>query len=113
MTPNTPTPAATAPAGQAHTPTPWARTGLVVHREHSHAVAVIADCYYVGGTYDMNMANAAHIVHCVNAHSQLLAQNAELLAFLQHWIYDGSLQTFEDRERFRDAARALIAKCSP
>lgn len=28
--------------------------------------------------------------------------------FLEHWMHDGRLQTFQDRERFRNAARELL-----
>lgn len=35
-------------------------------------------------------------------------QIATLKEFLQHWISDGHLQTFADRERFRAVAKALL-----
>jgi hypothetical protein len=50
-------------------------------------------------------ANAEYIVQCVNAHDKLVH-------FIEHWTHEGHLQTFEDRERFRAAARQLIAKAT-
>lgn len=44
------------------------------------------------------------------ADRDLITAAPELLAVLQQWIGDGSLQTFEDRERFRAEARAAVAK---
>jgi len=34
----------------------------------------------------------------------------ELEIFVRHWIHDGALQTFADRERFREQARKLLAQ---
>jgi hypothetical protein len=45
------------------------------------------------------------IVQCVNAHDKLVH-------FIERWTHEGHLQTFEDRERFRAAARELIAKAT-
>jgi hypothetical protein len=39
-------------------------------------------------------------------------QDSALRELLEFWVYDGRLQTFEDRERFRKAARAAIADTS-
>jgi hypothetical protein len=36
--------------------------------------------------------------------------NDAMLAVLGKWSHDGALQTLEDRERFRTAARAIITK---
>lgn len=36
-------------------------------------------------------------------------ENKRLREFLQLWIYEGRLQSFEDRERFRKAAQALVS----
>jgi hypothetical protein len=36
----------------------------------------------------------------------------ELVHFIEHWTHEGHLQTFEDRERFRAAAREVIAKAT-
>lgn len=35
--------------------------------------------------------------------------SSTLREFLEHWTHEGHLQTFEDRERFRKAARELLA----
>lgn len=37
------------------------------------------------------------------------AENKRLREFLQLWIYEGRLQSFEDRERFRKAAQAMVS----
>lgn len=39
-------------------------------------------------------------------------QDQALRELVEFWIYDGRLQTFEDRERFRKAARAALAMTS-
>jgi len=36
-----------------------------------------------------------------------------LREFIEFWIFDGRLQTFEDRERFRKAARAALQPKEP
>ena len=45
------------------------------------------------------------------SHEFKAAMFDELLAFIVRWTHDGHLQTFEDRERFRVEARAVLAKC--
>jgi hypothetical protein len=45
-----------------------------------------------------------------NAAARLIAAAPDMLEVLKRWTYDGALQTYEDRERFRKAARAAIAK---
>ena len=42
--------------------------------------------------------------------SRLRQSEAELREVLEMWVYRGQLQTFEDRERFRAAARAALRK---
>ena len=42
--------------------------------------------------------------------SRLRQSEAELREVLEMWIYRGNLQTFEDRERFRAAARAALGE---
>ena len=77
----------------AHTPVPWTHDGW--HRvQDSSGRAVIADTE--------EMADAAHIVRCVNAH-------AELVAVLQNIVagYDSD-GTFFRRDII--AARAALAK---
>ncbi len=41
-----------------------------------------------------------------------MARVETLESLLEFWIYDGRLQTFEDRERFRRAARAALPQSS-
>jgi hypothetical protein len=38
----------------------------------------------------------------------LQAARDELVAFIELWVYEGRLQTFEDRERFRKNARDVL-----
>src|SRR5687768_17042145 len=64
----------TTPETQAHTPTPWQywRTGI-----DGDAVALGPNGKYpiakmLGGNVELNEANAAHIVHCVNSHNELV-----------------------------------------
>lgn len=69
-------PSATAPAGQVYTPTPWEirreREGnlIVVRVTEQGFEQVVFD---TDGNFGMKTDDAAHIVHCVNTHSQLLA----------------------------------------
>jgi hypothetical protein len=46
------------------------------------------------------------------ANARLFLGAPGLLTVLEEFIHDGRLQTFEDRERFRKAARAAIAKAT-
>ena len=43
----------------------------------------------------------------------LRAQVKALRETLEFWIADGHLQTFEDRERFRQSARAALESSKP
>lgn len=54
-----------------HTPTPWQhRTAIgIVDGDNE----LIADTYKSPYALDAIIANAAHIVHCVNVHDQLVA----------------------------------------
>ena len=56
--------------------------------------------------------------HCLDTIDALRSALAALMpepwkpewpAFLEYWTHEGHLQTFEDRERFRSAAKAMIA----
>jgi chromosome segregation ATPase len=40
----------------------------------------------------------------------LKARVAELEQFITHWRYDGSLQTFNDREKFRASAYSILVR---
>lgn len=39
------------------------------------------------------------------------ADFADSLSVLEKWVGDGALQSFQDRERFRSEARAIIDRC--
>lgn len=45
-----------------------------------------------------------------NDNARLIAAAPELMEVLKAAIHDGRLQTFEDRDRFRQAAKKAIAK---
>lgn len=43
-----------------------------------------------------------------NVAANMRRQRDDLRELLEHWTHEGHLQTFESRERFRKAARALL-----
>ena len=52
-----------------HTPAPWKQDEeRIVSRNDN----MIADCFYSDENQEQDMANARHIVNCVNCHAELL-----------------------------------------
>ncbi len=68
--------------------------------------ALVAECYC-----EIRRAGEGARAEAI-ANATLFAASHEMLELLQTWTGDGALQTFEDRERFRKAARAVMAKAT-
>ena len=95
-----------------HTPTPW----RVEHDPEDGAIEVysdgetarwVADCCCDS---DVDLANAAHIVKCVNAHDELvsLVRDAHHASMLAYSKLDAN--TASEVGRVIDRARAILAK---
>lgn len=69
------------------------------------------DCNANMDVCEDTQAEAAEVWNCRFGFAQRPADSA-LRELVEFWIYDGRLQTFEDRERFRKAARAALADTS-
>lgn len=85
-----------------HTPGPWHVNELNVAQK--------VDPYYI-----FIEPGVAVIERKIEGHNQsdmanalLIAAAPAMLEALEKWTHDGRLQTFEDRERFRDEAIAII-----
>jgi len=81
-----------------HTPTPWIEEEgfFIVNAETRQIVAEVPH-------YKENRADLAHILRCVNAHD-------DLVAALKYWI--AHEESFGDRARIPERARAALAKAS-
>lgn len=101
-----------------HTPTPWAiRNGS--HYDYIHAPTETAPEIgrFVARIPDdeQGKADAAHIVHCVNSHESLLAENKRLREALTGFLAHIEPYMFES-EAMADAhatARAVLAETQP
>lgn len=83
-----------------HTPGPWTLNTQDTGMNDSGTIlgaGIVIIPYIYGRSKDEADANAA-----------LIAAAPDLLRVLRVAIHDGRLQTFEDRERFRKAAREAI-----
>lgn len=82
------------------TPTPWKAKGVKID---SHAIS-IGECYYE------NEANAAHIVHCVNTHDELVEALKIVTDFpkedLEHYEQYGVTMTINEVQ-FKKIMEAL------
>jgi hypothetical protein len=73
------------------TPRPWKiddSKGLADEVVRVHESAMRHLICYTYGPLQERQANAALIVECVNSHSALLAQNAELAKALEQWTHE-------------------------
>jgi hypothetical protein len=82
---------------------PMHAQGIYVVRERDYQLAGKAD-------YGTSGPHGGFTIDEARAHARLWAAAPELLDVLRRWSGVMALQTFDDRERFRDAARAAIAK---
>ena len=89
-----------------HTPGPWASDEMIHNmmefRIYSSAGKIIARV--------QDFTTFREDVEQAEANAALIAAAPDLLSVLKEAVCDGRLQTFEDRERFRKAARIAIAK---
>lgn len=90
---------------QKHTPGPWKADQSQV--ESGTWVVRAPQPVYVT-TDVVAVVNTPRPTNIADAH--LIAAAPEMLEVLKTWTHDGSLQTFESRERFRVVALAVIAK---
>ena len=67
---------------QTHTPTPWKVEGDCIWADHPGRMSLICDMRGQGRVPGDAATNAAHIVHCVNVHDELL----EALKLAQEFI---------------------------
>lgn len=92
----TPTPRTEKEDGGAHTPAPWEARDFHIYAEGTNLH--IADICRAGDG-DWSPANAAHIVHCVNSHAQLVAHNEALRGALEEISEQRRLAEMDDDER--------------
>ena len=59
---------------------------------------------------EQSVRRESEIDRILKLNDRLKAENAELVEALKAGITDGRLQTFADRERWRNRARAVLAK---
>ncbi len=93
---------------------------------HTKGPLQVARAKNGGGDYAVMDANKNIVAECYEdirelgecareealANATLFAASHEMLELLQTWTGDGALQTFEDRERFRKVARAVMDKAT-
>lgn len=84
---------------------------LVLVRKLNHYGEPVGDFAYVAywasdGDPARQDEHASYLARAVNNYAAL----AECAEVLRAGIHDGRLQSFSDRERFRDAARAALSK---
>jgi Tat protein secretion system quality control protein TatD with DNase activity len=102
---------------KSHTPTPW-KVGDKYHADIYQQIpsgqgSRIASCMaYLTGN---EAYNAAHIVHCVNAHDELVAALQDVSQTLA-WVGHGECRGFSDRllktEQALEKARAALEKAT-
>ena len=68
-----------------HTPTPWNARGLAICKGNS-LIAVMGQDDGIKFSEKTSLANASHIVKCVNLHDELVKA---LELALQYLVYDG------------------------
>lgn len=94
-----------------HTPGPWSVWTSCSYRRigNNHGQLVCEPIVqHSDGHPDLHFRNGG----ADGPDARLIAAAPCLLALLEKWIGDGLLQTYENREQFREEARDLIAKAT-
>lgn len=103
-----------------HTPTPWAVSSsvMVIAPQDKRACPVICNTMDLGGLSEFNIqeaaANAAHIVHCVNTHDALVAENQQLRAALERstvLLHRAAQHVPVNAVNAKEALRRPVAEC--
>jgi hypothetical protein len=66
-----------------HTPTPWSASGSIIRSEKGFGIADTDPMN--NGASEVDIANAAHIVRCVNSHDELVDLLREVEEIVGSW----------------------------
>lgn len=90
-----------------HTPTPWNEINWMIYKDNKPIVQCLGECK--GADESECLANARHIVKCVNCHEELIGLLQITLEVLQDTARNQKCSmTWEQNELYKDIQQALL-----